>query len=411
MKSARFLKTGLAAALTAAFCLRSGQAQHCLWARQISGANARAEATGLQVSDEEILFTGRADKTVRIGRTPLPASGTGDSFVLRFSLEGDYRTSDSLPASQNPAITETEPDYKWVLKTRSRNQNYYLAYGLSTPLRIPQNLNWSLAFLDGSGHRLWEHPLPENQSVNDLILLRDGKCLVVGREERSEEDSQILVALWNEYGKEVWRRYLGGKFRDEALSAAEDAEGNLYVGGFFTADSTFLGNSRDLSGNDRDGFIACFDKAGQERFLYRQRGSGWNSVRKIALTAMGNVAFAADFSGSDWRLGPFGLNREGSQDLVVGLVDPRLNRKRDNQIRIFPNPAREVVYFGLEKPLGKGKLKARLERKDGSVLQEMEIRGTPGSSYRFNVSNTEPGMYFLVVESRGKRISEKIRVE
>lgn len=411
MKSARFPETALAIFLASVFSMKPGFSQHCLWARQISGPEARAEVTGLQVAGEEILFTGRADKSVRCGRTSLNNSGNGDSFFLRFSTEGDFRISDSLPARESPARGETETDYTWVLKTRSRNQNYYLAYGLSTPLRIPQNLNWSLAFLDGSGHRLWEHPLPENQSVNDLILLRDGKCLIAGREQRGEGDSQIMVSLWNEYGKEIWHRTLGGRFADEALTAAEDAEGNLYIGGYFSADSTFLGNTRDLSGNDRDGFIACFDKSGQERFLYRQRGSGWNAVRKIALTNLGNLAFAADFSGPDWRLGPFGLNREGKQDLVVGLVDPRLNRKRENQIRIFPNPSREVVYFGLEKPLGKGKLKARLERKDGSVLQEMEIRGTPGSSYRFNVSNTEPGMYFLVIENRGARISEKIRVE
>jgi hypothetical protein len=93
------------------------------------------------------------------------------------------------------------------------------------------------------------------------------------------------------------------------------------------------------------------------------------------------------------------------------MIDPRLGKEKDNPLLVFPNPARELVYFGLEKSVGKGPFQATLHQKDGTVLQQMKISGTAGSSFRFNVSNTKPGAYFVTVKGKRKSLTERVVVE
>jgi hypothetical protein len=41
----------------------------------------------------------------------------------------------------------------------------------------------------------------------------------------------------------------------------------------------------------------------------------------------------------------------------------------------------------------------------------MKISGTAGSSFRFNVSNTKPGAYFVTVKGKRKSLTERVVVE
>jgi hypothetical protein len=234
---------------------------------------------------------------------------------------------------------------------------------------------------------------------------------VVGSEKVKGDDFNIFFSLWSEYGKELWKKTIGGKFEDAALSACLDAAGNVFISGYFSADSSFMGNTRDLSGKEKDGFVACYSDRGVEKFFYRQRGDGFNSVHRVLATPLGEVMFVAQVMGKDWKLPPFGFPKTGKRDLVFGLIDPRLGKEKEGPLVVFPNPARELLFFGLQTPFVKGQIKATLHKKDGTILQEMKISGSPGSSFRFNVSNTPPGAYFVTLTGKGKSISESVVVE
>lgn len=386
-------------------------AQKILWARQLASQQAVVRAFGfypVSSGSQHLIF--KADKNLELGRTRIPIADSSHFYALEINEEGNVRLRDTVAQaalSAVPALSEN----RWILRTSERNGNYFLAYGLSTPMRLPSNLSWSLAFLDGNGHRLWEIHLPERQQVHQISLLPDGRCLLVGAETTDRGDQNILISLWNEYGKEVWTRNLGGKSDDEALTACQDGEGRIYVGGYFSPDSSFMGNTRDLSGREKDGFIAAYDLQGNQEFFYRQRGDGYNAVNHLAIMPLGRVLFAGVLAGKDWRLAPFGLPKIGRQDVIFGLIDPRTTRETDQPLVVFPNPVKEVLYFGLDKVWEKGPLKAQLHLKEGMVLQEMKISGNPGSSFRFNVSNTAPGAYFLSLKSGKKTLTQRVVVE
>ncbi len=384
-------------------------AQKIIWAKQLSAADATAEIVGLDLIENEVLLRIRSDKNLTAGRKQLDFRDASEVRILKLSESGDLSPADSLPSGEGQRKGESEAALS--LRSRSRNGNSYLAYARSSAMLIPGNTEWNLAFLDGNGNRLWDVALRQGLKVNALCLMQDGNCLLTGAITGPEKKSDIWFGIYNNNGREISQTRLGGKSEDEALACCQDAEGNLFIAGFCSPDSVFLGNSQDLSGRDKDGFIASFDKKGNEKFFYRQRGQGLCRTEQIASLADGSLIFASSLSGSDWKLPPFGFPRQGKQDIVIGLINPASGKEKENALRIFPNPAREILYFGLQKAEWKGKAKASLKRKDGSILQEMEIRPEAGSSYHFNVSNMAPGTYYLSLKSSKKEISERVLVE
>lgn len=381
-------------------------AQKTLWAKQIGAQNASAKVFALEADGETGSIIGiRSDKNLNSAKAVLFFRDENEVRTFRIAPDG------SLEASSIAAIPSDSSHLSRILHTKSRNGNSYLAYARSSAMVLPLNPDWNLAYMDGNNNRLWDISLPKTVNPHQILLLTDGNCLVAGMEQVEGKMKEIWFGVFDYKGKEIFSRKLGGKSDDEALSAGQDSKGRLFIAGYCSPDSTFLGNARDLSGADKDGFIACFDGAGNEKFFYRQRGQGLCRTEKIICLPDGHLLFASSLSGKDWKLPPFGFPRIGKEDIVIGLIDPATGKEKENPIRIFPNPAREVVYFGLQSPGISGKAKARLHKKDGTVLQELDIRAEPGLSYRFNVANTSPGAYFISIRSGKKELTERVVIE
>lgn len=390
------------------FCLLpdgSASAQKIIWARQLGAPEAKAEITGLENKGEGVLIGIHSDKSLQAGRKNLQFSPGKEIRYLEILPDGEIRESSEIEQNMDSSVHSSG------IRTKARNGNSFRVYPRTSAMMLPENPEWSLTYLDGNGNRLWDLNLAPSIRIKHAHLLNNGNCLLAGSALVPGKGKEIWFGVFDVKGREILSQSLGGKSEDEALSACDDSKGNLYVAGFCSPDSTFLGNSLDLSGRDKDGFIACFDGRGNEKFFYRQRGQGTCRVEQIASLADGRLFFASSLQGKDWKLPPFGFPKSGIQDLVIGLINPSTGKEKDNPIRVFPNPAREIMYFSLQNPGFSGKARARLQKKDGMVLQEMDIRAESGLSYRFNVANTSPGAYFISIKSGRKELIERVVVE
>lgn len=375
-----------------------------MWAKQLYPETGRAEVAGLEAEKESLRLIVRCESDLAVGSKKFKKTNQGDYSVFRLAPDGEL----TLSPADSADFQDPNPLMK---KSGSRNGNSFLAYGRTSALTPPRNTEWNLAFLDGNQHRLWDIHLDSTVLVNCIRMLANGNCLLGGCRFISLKNQDFWLAVFDTKGKIVWHKSGGGKSAEEVLSVAEDAEGRIFTSGYCSPDSTFLGNSDDLSGRDPDGFIAGYDAFGNEKFFYRQRGRGLCRVEKIVSLNDGNLLFASSLSGSDWKLSPFGFPKKGLQDIVLGVIDPRTGREKENPLRIFPNPARETVYFSLSGSEIQGKARAILHQKDGTVLQEMVVKVGSGMSYRFNVSNTRPGPYIITLRAGRKELKERLLVE
>ena len=380
-------------------------AQKLLFARQLYAEKSKVDIAGLLPRSDRALLQIRSELPVFAGKKKFtPASGT-DLIGLRLDESGE------LVEERTDCTGISEAQNSQTKKTLERNGNSYLAYSKSSAVILPQSTDWSLAYLDGNQKRLWDVSLNPSICLNAVIHLSNGNCLLGGFIKKARKGLDLWIGMMDNHGKMLWEVEKGGKSNEEVLSLAEDREGRIFASGYCSPDSVFLGNSDDLSGRDVDGFIIFLDKDGKEKFFYRQRGKGACRTEQILALENGYLAFASTFSGSEWRLQPFGFPRKGVQDVVIGLIDPQSGLEKENPLRIFPNPARETVYFNITRGGLKGKYEACLQTRGGEILQQIPVRAEPGLSYRFNVSNTLPGPYFIVLKSGKKEIKERLQIE
>jgi len=371
-------------------------------ARQLFAEGAKAEIAGFWPSGTGARLLVRSEAALLLGKQKFTAKDGSDLFGFQISEEAEVEQAEADTSGTEESLSK---------KTRARNGNAYLAYSQSSAMRLPQNSDWNLALLDGNQRRLWDQPLDKDVRVNAVLHLISGNCLLGGLVQKSGKNTDLWLALFDTRGKMLWQKVRGGKSAEAVLALSEDREGRIFASGFCSPDSVFLGNTDELSGKDIDGFIMFLDKNGDEKFFYRQRGKGTCRVEQLVSLDNGNLLFVSSLGGNDWKLPPFGFPRKGLQDIVIGLIDPRSGKEKDNPLRIFPNPAKETVYFSLSKTGWKGKASAYLQQKDGTILQEMEIKAEPGLNYRFNVSNTRPGPYFISIKGGKKEIKERLQVE
>ncbi len=380
-------------------------AQKVLLARQFFAEKSKIEIAGLLPRPEGADLLLRCETDLYSGKKKFQQPTGKDLLAIGISSSGDLREADM------DSLGMAEDLQQQPKKTAARNGNFYFAYCRSSAVVLPQNSDWSLAYQDGNQNRLWDVTLHPSVRVNAVLLLNNGNCLLGGFIKKEGKGLDLWICQIDNHGKTLWEIQKGGKSAEEVLSLAEDREGRIFTSGYCSPDSVFLGNSDDLSGRDIDGFILFLDNHGNEKFFYRQRGKGACRVEQMVALENGLLVFAGTISGADWRLPPFGFPRKGLQDVVLGIIDPKSGQEKESLLRIFPNPARETVYFSLSRSGLKEKCVALLQTVNGEVLQQMPVKAEPGLSYRFNVSNTRPGPYFIVLKSGGKELRERLQIE
>ncbi|MBK5285213.1 MAG: SBBP repeat-containing protein [Bacteroidia bacterium] len=120
-----------------------------------------------------------------------------------------------------------------------------------------------------------------------------------------------------------WARSAGGDNDDIAHRVAADAQGNVYMTGYFnspyiTFDTTNLNN---VDGFSNDIFIAKYDSSGNMLWA-RAAGGGYGDFGYgVATDASGNVYVTGCFDSPTITFGTITLNNSGSNDIFVVKYD------------------------------------------------------------------------------------------
>ncbi|MCU0448580.1 MAG: hypothetical protein MUC97_01890 [Bernardetiaceae bacterium] len=104
--------------------------------------------------------------------------------------------------------------------------------------------------IDAKGQKQWDKVLggPSTDEAQDVLVTKDGQILVVGYtdiyvpnndgENTSTDGNDALAVMFDNSGKELWKKHFGGKGAQRVYSAVEDATGNLVLAGFADTETT-----------------------------------------------------------------------------------------------------------------------------------------------------------------------------
>ena len=141
---------------------------------------------------------------------------------------------------------------------------------------------------------------------------------------RPRGGSDAFVWKLDSRGQLLWAQRAGGKRDDAATAITTDANGNVFVAGFFR--QTLLeGRWAVPSGKGRTGFVWSIRPDGPTRFARSFGGAGTVNPNDISLDSAGNILTAGFFAGvidfapgkpQSWRLGT------GADALFVSRLSP-----------------------------------------------------------------------------------------
>jgi gliding motility-associated-like protein len=107
--------------------------------------------------------------------------------------------------------------------------------------------------------------------------------------------SDVYVAKSDPSGSFVWAKTFGGQAADRGNDIALDAQGNIYITGFFNGSAQFDNITLTSAGNSQDIFIAKLDNNGNVLWAIAQGGSSGDIGHGIAIDNQGNVIVTGQF--------------------------------------------------------------------------------------------------------------------
>ncbi|MDD2332465.1 MAG: SBBP repeat-containing protein, partial [Candidatus Cloacimonetes bacterium] len=137
-----------------------------------------------------------------------------------------------------------------------------------------------------------------------------------------------------------WSSRAGGSAYDLANDLALDAQGNIYVTGYFSGTCYFPGLSQISSSGGSDFYLAKMNSAGNWVWA-RSAGANYSDEGKAVCTDQdGNVIVAGRYRGNI-SFGPLGIYPESNYPLFIAKADPQ-----GNWIWANTNGGTGNAYFG-----------------------------------------------------------------
>ncbi|MCB9163608.1 MAG: T9SS type A sorting domain-containing protein [Flavobacteriales bacterium] len=143
-----------------------------------------------------------------------------------------------------------------------------------------------------------------------------------------EGNGDVYLAKYSNAGEHLWSFRLGNYLHDLGSDIAVDADGNVYLTGYFRIDVDFdpgPGEAMLTSLSERDVFVAKYDTDGNYQWAFNIAfGGNVERYPGIGLDAEGNVLVTGEFFGSpDFDPGPGTgiITSNGNQDIFLAKYD------------------------------------------------------------------------------------------
>ncbi len=108
----------------------------------------------------------------------------------------------------------------------------------------------------------------------------------------------VFLVKYDVNGTVLWATSFGGTGQDEGNSVHADANGNVYVAGFYYSPTIVIGSTTLTNTGSSDVFVAKYDAAGTFLWATSATGSGNDIANSVSADANGNVYLTGSFRSS-----------------------------------------------------------------------------------------------------------------
>ncbi|MEW6469916.1 MAG: SBBP repeat-containing protein [Bacteroidota bacterium] len=137
--------------------------------------------------------------------------------------------------------------------------------------------------------------------------------------------SDVFVAKYDASGNPLWARSAGGSMADRGYDVAADANGNLYLTGWFSSAAIDFGTGSmsNAGSGTNDLFVAKFDASGNTQWARRAGGANSDGGAGIVADGNGNSYITGSFASSsiDFGNGPLSNAASGMTDVFFVKYD------------------------------------------------------------------------------------------
>jgi hypothetical protein len=323
------------------------QAQDCLWAKSAGGTPMDVGNSVCTDASGNVYVTGYfTAPTINFGTfTLINSNNSGyysDIFIVKYGIDGTVLWAKSEGGFYGDNAESICID---------TNGNFYITGSFSSDSITIGSITLFNAFISSNtgdvfiakytpnGTVLWAKSAGGNnydygQSVSIDIsgnVYMSGNfispSIIFGTTNLTNEDtlgnsSDIFIIKYATDGTLLWSKSVGGNGNDNAESVSTDANGNLYINGyFFSPTITFGTTTLSNAGND-DIFIVKYNSDGTVLWAKSIGGTGYDYSNSVAIDANGNAFLTGSFSSPVITFGTTSLSHVGYGDIFIAKYTP-----------------------------------------------------------------------------------------
>jgi gliding motility-associated-like protein len=133
----------------------------------------------------------------------------------------------------------------------------------------------------------------------------------------AQGNGDIYVAKYGSNGVLIWVKKFGGNFSDRGYDLALDNSGNIFITGQFYGTVDFSGQSVSSNSNSKDIFLIKMTNSGSVLWAISEGGSGAENAYGITCDGSGNVILTGQYEGSGVLISQ---NFSSTLDPITGLA-------------------------------------------------------------------------------------------
>jgi len=208
----------------------------------------------------------------------------------------------------------------------------------------------------------------------------------------------MFIVKYDPNGNVLWAKSAGGTSYDEGYSCSTDASGNIIATGIFQSPSITFGITTLTNADTGDMFIVKYDPNGNVLWAKSAGGTSNDMGKSCSTDANGNVFVTGYFDSPSITFGSTTLTNAGGDDMFIVKLSGATGIEEsnfENSFSVFPSPTSRYLTL----TLSKGDETAEVEIYNISsqiMLKQPLIKKTT----ELDISGFSSGMYFVKIQNK-----------